>query len=201
MIAKLMTMMSKVMNIDDTGIVSEGRQLEPTPGWCERASAMLNSGVWEPGERLRLITEYEAAQKPAEPRTYTAAEAERLCRERPEEVEAVNGHGCSLRYNKLGFLEARNYPNSEWVEQTCLIPIEPFTLREVKPAEPQPEQPAAEELPEQLRTIAKNFAMSYYVDWKAAEFGDLFLTLLLAEVDRRIAAAVKYGAKVGSGTP
>jgi hypothetical protein len=43
---------------------SDGRQLEPTPGWCERAMEELR-GVRCHDRRCVLIAEYEAAQQPA----------------------------------------------------------------------------------------------------------------------------------------
>ena len=66
---------------------STDRQLEPTPGWCERAA----SRIWDLPGCGELIAEYRAARQ--QPKTYTAAEAEAACRARPTDVVAVDYQG------------------------------------------------------------------------------------------------------------
>lgn len=84
--------------------------------------------------------------KPQEPRTYTAAEAEKLCRERPEEVEAVGHSGeWAYRYFRFGWFQIKvdKHGSKAWV--TCSFfpqDDEPYTIREVTP---EPEKPADED--------------------------------------------------------
>lgn len=79
--------------------VNNERKLEPKPGWCERAYQFI-LGARGPGVNwLELVNEYEAAQKRADkPRTYTAAQAEKICRDRPGELVATPLGGGGYRY-------------------------------------------------------------------------------------------------------
>lgn len=110
------------------------RKLEPTPGWCERVYKLFTEGDRDwPRTMANLRAEYEAAQ---EPRTYTAAEAEKLCRERPEEVEAVNRRGMVSRIRK-GDKAAQQVCGDRWLTVTTPTAFKPsnesYTIREVTP--------------------------------------------------------------------
>jgi hypothetical protein len=120
------------------------RKLEPTPGWCERAYDAVKHGY----VNHDLVREYEAAQ---EPRTYTAAEAEKLCRERPEEVIVFSPRHAFIkgsspfeyRFNGTCFqFRIADESTCAWENYGIGLSIErePFTIREVTQAEPLPHE-------------------------------------------------------------
>lgn len=120
------------------------RKLEPTPGWCERAYDAVKHGY----VNHDLVREYEAAQ---EPRTYTAAEAEKLCRERPEDVIVFSPRHAFIkgsspfeyRFNGTCFqFRIADESTCAWENYGIGLSIErePFTIREVTQAEPLPHE-------------------------------------------------------------